>query len=712
MLKPIRQAVILGLDWGSSSIRASILTRDTRHPENVYNEDSIPAHDEHYQKGAFNAALYLDGIGKVYTGEAIDEDREPVPSKPFFSQSPQTGINAIDALLNGLRADATWALVHEGMEEIAKTVFKSIGGFCNGNNELDELYCIDEIGLSYPAHWRLGERTKYEELLRKVIPKESAWVKPDVDISFHVESLASAHRLFSSPRLIGKIMPPSKTPVLVVFLDFGGYTMKSNANDLSYHRVGETFSAFGGTQLWEQQVGIFCRKYVEAETNRPKLSPRQRAECLEMFHREIKKFETSEIEPMHLTYRIPLKEGHLSYSVCLPKHSAENCFWNALAGPIKLAEKKIAEAVTLSSRVKVVLSGGSGKNTVVQARLRSACERLGVSHPYCMNQKLAKEDSWNISRGAAIATANTISVHESMANGAAFGFQRGGYATLNSPEGLRSSWEEEIEVSLDLNGSRSWKRWCGDTTRIKIICDPFLQLPDRKTHLRFSSCCDVVELPQPSKGYWEFELRFAGDGDDLRLVVERGYMGHTGRKIFRHMPTLELPLYYDPSSCCCLIKTDVDDEGYGLLVTETGEIVACPREPTRNHLERGGRPRLGESGNIRKRKRMAPARRGGVGGRQGKAGVKPTGHLPELKPPNYLPKSTRAPVISQFNGSTDGLPSAHLVRETRSMESSRRENSVIPVVSDTVVGRQALSPECGVTNHSFWEQATVAESGP
>ncbi|KAK1671754.1 hypothetical protein BDP55DRAFT_732047 [Colletotrichum godetiae] len=233
MPRPNRKAAILGLDWGSSAIRASILPRDTLMVHTIWNSRSTPAHDEHYQKGAFNSALYLDGVGKPYTGEALDEDRDPVPSKPFFSRSPETGIDTVDASLNGLEADMKWALVNRGMEQIVETVFTEIEKVCRGQSlELrGRLFYIDEIGLSYPAHWRLEERTRYEQLLRRVMPAVSTLIsesiKPDVAINFHVESLASAHMLFWSRQMIIDIIPPPLTSMLLVFLDFGGYTMLS-----------------------------------------------------------------------------------------------------------------------------------------------------------------------------------------------------------------------------------------------------------------------------------------------------------------------------------------------------------------------------------------------------------------------------------------------------------------------------------------------------
>ncbi|KAK1484803.1 hypothetical protein CCUS01_15455 [Colletotrichum cuscutae] len=672
---------------------------------------STPAHDEHYQKGAFNSAIYLDGIGKVYTGEALDAGRDPVPSKPFFSQSPETGIDMVDVSLKSLEAHSTWKLVHRGMEEIVETVFTQIERFCDGRNDLQgRLFYIDEIGLSYPAHWRLEERTRYEKLLRKIMPEFSTSIKPEAPISFHVESLASAHMLFWSRPLIVDIIPPPHTSMLLVFLDFGGYTMngcmfdvqKSDNDKLSYHRVGETFSAFGGTQRWEQQVSSFCRYYVST-FQKSELPPRQRANLLEQFHREIKKFETGEIEPMRLNSE-DTRNNMKKYCVELGKPQAERCFWDALKQPILLAEKKIAEAASLSSQVKIVLSGGSGKNSVIQARLKLKCKSHKIPEPYCLYENLGREDSWNISKGAAIATANFMSVQQAIARGAAYGFQRGGYAPTHG-------WEEEVEVSLDSLGSRPWKKWCNGKARIKIICDPFLQ--EKEQHLRFAACCDIIELPQPSRGYWQFTLDIVAKGDDVRLIVARDYMGHNGQKVYRQAPTLELPLYYDPSYCCCLIKTDADDEGFGLLVTESGEIMPCPREPTTESSNSSA------TVTTRKRKRETSqdGQKSGVGCEA--SGVqprqKPSGHLPELKPPGH-PAEPRRARMYRSQSSASVLASAHVVEEAITVAGSKSDDEpdepVLLVRSDIVPDTLHASSRSGrlVLDNLFWGKGSIADS--
>ncbi|KAK1460010.1 hypothetical protein CMEL01_03009 [Colletotrichum melonis] len=714
MIEHERQTAILALDWGSSAIRGSILTRDTRQKYLIFTEDALPGHDQRYQKGAFSSALYLDGIGRVYTGEDIDQDREPVPSKPFFSTFPKTGDDATDALFQGSQAEETWYLVKQGMNDITRTVIERVESFCNGNNDSDSrtYFYIEEIGLSYPAHWRLGERTEYENLLRKNIPPNSTWIKPNFEVSFHVESLASAHKLFATERLVDEIFVSPQIPVLVVFLDFGGHTMngcmfsaqKSTDGKLSYHRMGQTFSTFGGTQWWEQEVNKFMKSYVEKTTKRA-LPPRLRSELLESFQRKIVNFKGCEVEPMYFTCPNPDDEQQIC-SVNISLNESKSCFLRAMGEPLNLAERKIAEAVSLSAHVKVVLSGGSGKNSAVQARLNLACRRYGLSEPSTMYTP--KDDSWNICRGAALATANTMSVRESIAKGAAFGFQRG-----SLPKGPKESgglWEEEIEVSLDLTGPSPWKRWFSGKSRVRIICDPFLQVPDRKKYLRLASCCDVIELPQPHKGYWLFELEFEGVGDERSLVIQRHYMGHGGKRIIRSMPTLSLPLYYDSSYCCCLIDTEVDDEGFGLLVTKEGDIVACPERPAQNHVERVEPPDSEEIDNPRKRKRVVLPKHSAASAKLRGVGSKPSGHLPELKPADRLPNPRIVSGATHSKRSAVGLRTVGQVRGMEEVSSSGSDDSIIAVAHDTGFVQHAFSSGRRVMKQAIWSDTSNSDS--
>lgn len=214
---------MLGIDWGSDAVHASILTQDSPTPRSV--RGTAAGHDL-YAKGSFDSALYFYGPEKVHTRETRHPDHEVVPSKAFFSRRPRTRNRTVDAWLGGMEAEATWALVRLPMEAIAKAALVSAQRFCDGFNDIgSSRYHIVRIGLSHPAHWGHQQRTRYEELIRKVVPEALPSATPDVRISFHVESLALAHRVLMYPRSADGFAPSPSASVLVVLLEFGAFTM-------------------------------------------------------------------------------------------------------------------------------------------------------------------------------------------------------------------------------------------------------------------------------------------------------------------------------------------------------------------------------------------------------------------------------------------------------------------------------------------------------
>ncbi|KAJ0373913.1 hypothetical protein COL26b_007951 [Colletotrichum chrysophilum] len=76
----------------------------------------------------------------------------------------------------------------------------------------------------------------------------------------------------------------------------------------------------------------------------------------------------------------------------VPAEKAEQCFWKAMREPLERAAKEIARAASLKYDVRVVVYGGSGQNSIVQAKIKKACEKVGVKPPYfAQNGSRAKE---------------------------------------------------------------------------------------------------------------------------------------------------------------------------------------------------------------------------------------------------------------------------------------------------------------------------------
>lgn len=159
--------------------------------------------------------------------------------------------------------------------------------------------------------------------------------------------------------------------------------------------MNDRSAAHGGTQLWEKRVDDFATNYVE-KSLKSTLLPSQRADLLEMFHLKIKRLQTGLFASMVLHAEDP--DNHGSISVHLRATDARQCFLDGLETPLRLARKKIDAAVALGSNVKIVLSGGSGKNALVQANLQQVCAQLKIDGPFLFYEAVGEKEyvDWNL----------------------------------------------------------------------------------------------------------------------------------------------------------------------------------------------------------------------------------------------------------------------------------------------------------------------------
>ncbi|KAI3534380.1 hypothetical protein CSPX01_12149 [Colletotrichum filicis] len=598
------EAAILGIDWGSTAIRATICIRKTKELHPVWNHGAVPGHDIRYQTGAFNSTLYVDDRGGiVYTGEVYNQSCTPIPSKWFLCEDRETGNPLLDGLLAKFRGMEK--RIRRALEAIVRTVFQEVTTFCT-----DRALHIDEIGLSHPAHWTAQELSNYENLIAAVMMESNTFTKAHGRIKLHVESLASAHFLFSSPRHMKQILTKVDEPCHLVFLDFGGHTMngcifsavRRSGDELHYFQVGEPFTAHGGTQLWEKRVDDFATNYVE-KSFKSTLLPSQRADLLEMFHLKIKRLQTGLFASMVLHAEDP--DNHGSISVHLRATDARQCFLDGLETPLRLARKKIDAAVALGSNVKIVLSGGSGKNVLVQANLQQVCAQLKIDEPFLFYEAVGEKDSFNISKGAALAAVDNIMAKEFIDRGAAFGFQTG--RPLKGANGSFISWDNTAFLALDSDGPHYFRKRYSGTTRLKIVCDPQLQASAKWDHVPATCCYDILELAPPTKGHWEFCLQLHDFGDGkLGLTIRKNKLSWKGKAVLNKMTYGPFPLEYDTSSRCCLInldrvKTESTDFENGIFLTEDGKLVPCDPEAVNDQiqdLQKENNDRLKESGGI------------------------------------------------------------------------------------------------------------------
>ncbi|KAH0434868.1 hypothetical protein CcaCcLH18_05076 [Colletotrichum camelliae] len=149
-------------------------------------------------------------------------------------------------------------------------------------------------------------------------------------------------------------------------------------------------------------------------------------------------------------------EGHI---LTVPAEKARQCFWKAMRKPLERAAREISRAASLRYDVRVVVYGGSGQNSIVQAKIKAACEKAGVNPPFFAQNGSRAKETWNVANGAAHAAAYTLSVEEFVSNGAAFGIRKSilKQGARTSDDSPAIDWLSDVAVALDsVSGSFSF----------------------------------------------------------------------------------------------------------------------------------------------------------------------------------------------------------------------------------------------------------------
>ncbi|KAH0434866.1 hypothetical protein CcaCcLH18_05074 [Colletotrichum camelliae] len=540
--------LILGLDWGSTSFRASLLVRQLKKLVTVWNPGTIQSHDERYQMGCFNAAIHLDNNGKAYVGEMMDDNRESWPSKWFLS-SNHNGNPLVDLAVDHRRADGDApeaarrdSVIRTALQDVIRAVFQGVQDFCK-DGDFDYRPCyITAIAASIPDHWSGEEQETYEDLIKSVIDEFPVLQDARNDISFHKESMSMAHHLFHHPTKLNVVVEEineldfKNQPTLLLFLDFGGHSMngcmfsvlRKQGQRPSYFSVGETFGSAGGTQHWEREVSKHCDEWAESLRGLT-LTSKQRSDLLTQFHFSIKRMRSANFDSLLLGTFIDSAAIDKSMTITVNPRKQNELFQRAFEEAFALAESKLKEAKRIDKNVRVVLTGGSAKSPALQARLFRACEELGVAKPFLFHENLGDKDSWGISKGAALARSSQISVRDFMKRGAAFGLQIGGPARNVDRE---FAWEDVAYLALDADMSRPAAVQTKKGERLRIVCHPFLQAEDDKwDFVPVSSCYDLIDLPEMPSGNWKFTLSLEDSGDETYLIIQRDKLeGTVGKR--------------------------------------------------------------------------------------------------------------------------------------------------------------------------------------
>ncbi|KAK1671757.1 hypothetical protein BDP55DRAFT_752377 [Colletotrichum godetiae] len=605
---------IVALDWGSTSVRLVICYLSNLRLKELYNPEALTTQDgSRYEKGAFNGYINTSGTGRVYTGDELSPSTTQVSAKFFLGNG-----RGIDGE-NPLRAEAVRNINNpnfedrgkEGVAAILTAVFQRLESECQKKSM--PLKIVD-FGLSVPAHWTLEEHEKYAELVREKSNLLSFWSFQFDRVHFHTEVEAIAHYVCQDSDVADRILGSDESQY-VLFLDFGGHSMLINmlgkngciffvrrSNDkTAFFRVDEPFGKVGGTAMWEADVSEFCVEHTKSNKGNldsAHVTQLLRNAILKEFRWQLMANTFSEGATswaLNLTIRRPkdYPSDSQHFHVDIPALKTFEIFRAALKGPFQEAEQGIREIARLiKSRTgvggRVVVSGGSAKNQFVKECLKATVQTVFNSAklpcPIFLDEISMSEspyESFNIAKGAALATAKNQRIQEYIKDGAAFGIQvmrgRGG--------GGDEEWDHFAKVVL-ANAGEGWRRSryhsfeTDGTNRFKIVCDPFWDTeshPRRRTWLDCGVTYDFLDLLIPPEGKWQFRLTLPAEQNPMYecLILER-HMVHGGQVLWPTHQKVELRTSFDRSGMTFLVQPDreLEDLHCGIGLTPLGTYVA------------------------------------------------------------------------------------------------------------------------------------------
>ncbi|KAK1593711.1 uncharacterized protein LY79DRAFT_630885 [Colletotrichum navitas] len=564
----------LAIDWGSTAIRQSIYFMDEHRSEMISNLEA----------GYIN----ISGNGPVYTGDDVPAALQ-IPAKLVLGNG--RGIEESNALLteiNRRRGNVNFdRRCQEGLEKIVKAFSSQVQKRCEKRNDPLE---IVEIGLTIPAHWTLEEEESYSELIGKVFPRKS-WNNRLKYIYFMTEIEAFAHFFFDDADVVDRYMGDEQNNY-VMFLDFGGHSMngclfyvRRAEEKFVFMRVEAPFGVVGGSAQWEAAVGDFCtNNALSGWGSRIVVNPEVRNGFQKRFREEIRMHECNRFEEIELRIKPPrgYAAGAGDMWTTISAQQSAQFFREAMDKPLRRAETEIKELAAFMGRyadvgVKVVVSGGTAKNETVQGKLKGFCQDVDLPPPIFVHQNFGSNESFNIAKGAALATARRMTLMEFMENGAAFGIQM-----LRGSGNPDRQWDENAFVVLADKG-RSWKSGrpyevkLSGADRLKIICDPFWTSGPRGKKLSCSRTYDVLDLLVPEKGTWKLSLSMGPD--ERSLVLQQSMVPESGLGVRPPRSTV-LKMEFRRSEGCFLVEVNEAIESLhdGLGLNEDGTFVALTNE--------------------------------------------------------------------------------------------------------------------------------------
>ncbi|EAA30131.3 hypothetical protein GE21DRAFT_5370 [Neurospora crassa] len=570
---PDTQEILMGIDLGSSGIRATISPPDeSEEIMMIYNgEDAADGY-------AFSAHGYVfdhfDDIdsAQIHKQSLDDDGRLSVSLKYAFyilSDAPKTLKKEYPLLRRMIEED------DRNREDFRRKLrlglvqmFRWLIGKVEETIKTKRApWRVGKLRVTVPSQWDLRFEGQYRSILAESFGWDAETAHDRIRFSFEAEALA--HFLVRSKHYENEAiaqLKPGEHRVMLVF-DFGGHNMNGcqywinskRGETLNFFRMGKPFGVGSGTEHMVDYILSACEKY-RIDNHEVPLSDNAKAQLLvKIRSRRAHYGPGSPTARDEETFEFfdSGSNGIGGGAIRLTKDIIDQCWEKAFQPAIEEVEKRL-KALAKSHKRRgrpnplVVMAGGSLMNKAFGLRLDSLVQLYRLDPALLVNKR----------------------------TGAAIGLQM---RQAGQEEG-RGDWDNKayllyfynVEAKQEVFPTCVIPMQAGD--RLRLVCDPFYGQDEVKKRgplrgIDHKRSYDLIErLPlNPRNRQYECRVGFHDGGDKMAMTLS----------IVDEFPdsVWEIPLYFDNGTRCILpgkrgvpLRDAVPDLFLGLATEEDDEM--------------------------------------------------------------------------------------------------------------------------------------------
>ncbi|KAJ0115751.1 hypothetical protein J7T55_010574 [Diaporthe amygdali] len=573
--------MILGIDWGSEAVRASVYqTLDNGMPvESLVMHRSIIEElqlDREEVERQFSSHIYpFDHHSRNNSSEMVYQGNNRVPGRRSISsklamyavvgisdeiarQSPQ-----LQELLELVQQTPQLKRVLRlGIEQMFRVVLQNVCLYLEGQNRR-----IGAIALTIPAQWTIDFEEEYGE--RFVTAWAQAFHYAAPEIIFLTEGQTNVHFAFYTETPNARFdrhilrnegfLDSGRISNGLLLFDAGGHSTNCSlvtiCQDNNQLEVLPDRGVIGGTALWAWYVLRLAKTKWPLSRNYGPMPVEMENEILKTFYTNCRYYRGGKGTAFYISDCGP---NHSSFRFAITAEELMKTFDDANAHTFALIEDGILQLKGLEplcEKLTIMVGGGSAQGAMYA--------RLAAGANY------------------ALLKAKTVA---QFADKAAFGLAI--KKRYRDGEGWAEDWYYQANL-LWARGNK-WARFVttDGTEEFKIICQPEYNSPRSKSTIEPNyKAYDLLPIPCRERGILQFELDLNTETDTLSLTVKHRAQTESGKtQRSTQLGHVEFDLWVPPGSRCLQIWDCVED-----IKSKVTAAFAGQQEPAGNNALDGTR---------------------------------------------------------------------------------------------------------------------------